>query len=108
MSTKPTGPAPVRLTRGCHLAEVKLNVAVSQLSWISTSLEAACLRLGERSLRPHVLSVAYVSVDHRLACIVEAGCVEDVHRLFDVALLPSARVVGATVVALHPRARRMR
>ena len=40
-----------------------------------------------------VLSAAYIPDDDRLSCIVEAGCVEDVHRLFGVALLPSVRVV---------------
>lgn len=76
-----------------------MRVEESELSWISKSLDAACLRVQGNSLRPKVLSAAYIPDDDRLSCIVEAGCVEDVHRMFGVALLPSARVVGATVVA---------
>jgi hypothetical protein len=82
-------------------------VAESELSWISKSLNAACLRLRDSNLRPKVLSAAYIPDDDRLSCIVEASCVEDIHRLFGVALLPSVRVVDATVVALRtPRRER--
>ena len=76
-------------------------MAESELSWISKSLNAACLRLRGSNLRPTVLSAAYIPDDDRLSCIVEAGCVEDIHRLFGVALLPSVRVVDATVVELR-------
>jgi hypothetical protein len=99
MKTQPPDGTPVHLTRRCYLAEVKLRVAERELSWIRKSLDAACLRVGGNSLRPKVLSAVYVSDDDRLSCIVEAGCADDVHRMFGVALLPSARVVGATVVA---------
>lgn len=85
-----------------------MTVAVSELSWISTSLNTACLRLRGSNRRTQVLSAAYIPDDDRLSCIVEAGCVEDVHHLFGVALLPSARVVGATVVALRAPRRRLR
>ena len=101
MRTKAPALTPVRPTRRCYLAEVKLTVAESELSWISTSLNTACRRLRGSGRRPQVLSVAYIPDDDRLSCLVEAGCVEDVHRLFGVALLPSVRVFDATVVALR-------
>ncbi len=72
----------------------------SELSWISKSLNAACLRLRGCGLRAEVLSAVYIPDEDRLSCIVEAGCVEDVHRLFGVALLPSVQIVDAIVVAL--------
>ena len=107
MRTKPPAQTPARLTRRCYLAEVRLRVAESELSWISNSLNAACLRLRGSKLPPKVLSAAYIPDDDRLSCIVEAGCVEDIHHLFGVALLPSVRVVDATVVALRtPRRKR--
>jgi hypothetical protein len=101
MRTRPATLTPTRLTARRYLAEVKLRVAESELSWIGKSLNAACLRLRDGNLPPEILSAAYISHDDRLVCIVEAGCVEDVHRLFGVAMLPSARVVGATLVALQ-------
>ncbi|MFZ0181327.1 MAG: hypothetical protein WAL84_15885 [Candidatus Dormiibacterota bacterium] len=84
---------------------MRLRLAESELSWISKSLNAACLRVRGSDLRPEVLSAAYIPDEDRLSCIVEAGCVEDIHRLFGVALLPSVRVVDATVVALRTRRR---
>ena len=107
MRTKPPAQTPARLTRRCYLAEVRLRVAASELSWISNSLNAACLRLRGSKLPPKVLSAAYIPDEDMLSCIVEAGCVEDIHRLFGVALLPPVRVVEATVVALRtPRRKR--
>jgi len=86
---------------------VKLRGAESELSWISKSLNAACLRLRDGDRLPEVLSVAYIPDDDRLACIVEARCARDVRRLFGVALLPSVRVADATVIALQtPRRER--
>ena len=82
-------------------------MAESELSWIRNSLNAACLRLRGSKLPPKVLSAAYIPDEDMLSCIVEAGCVEDIHRLFGVALLPPVRVVEATVVALRtPRRKR--
>jgi hypothetical protein len=101
MRTKPPAQTPARLTRRCYLADVRLRAAESELSWIGKSLNAACLRFRGSNLRPEVLSAAYIPDDDRLACIVEAECAGDVHQLFGVALLPSVRVVDATVVALR-------
>jgi hypothetical protein len=101
MRTKSPAQTPACPTRRCYLAEVRLRVAESELSWTSKSLAAACLRVRGRNLRPKVLSAAYIPDEERLSCIVEAGCVEDIHQLFGVALLPSVRVVEATVVALR-------
>jgi hypothetical protein len=101
MRTGPPAQTPAHLNRRRYLAEVSLRVADSEISWISKSLNAACLRLEGGDLRPKVLSAAYISTDGRLSCIVEAECVEDIDRLFGVALLPSVRVVEATVVALR-------
>lgn len=99
MRTKATALTPAGLTRRCYLGEVRLRVAESELSWIGNSLNTACRRLRGRGLWPRLLCVAYLPDDDRLSCLVEAGCVEDVHRLFGVALLPPVRVVDAIVVA---------
>jgi hypothetical protein len=102
MRTKLATLTSARAALRCYLAEVKLSVTETELSWIGKSLHAASLRLRGSTCSVEVLSAAYIPEDHRLSCIVEAGCAEDVHRLLGVALLPSARVVGATVVALQP------
>ncbi len=101
MRTKPQTLAPTRITRRCYVAEVNIRVTASEIAWIGNSLHAACLRLRDSGAPPEVLSAAYVSTDGRLVCIVDAGCLEDVHRLFGVALLPPARVVAAAVVTMH-------
>ena len=98
--TKAPVQMPTRLTRRYYLAEVKLRVAENDFSWISRSLNAACLRVRSNNRRPEVLSAAYIPDDGRLSCIVKAEGVEDIHRLFGDALLPSARVVDAIVVTL--------
>jgi hypothetical protein len=41
--------------------------------------------------------------DGRLLCIVEAARREDVLRLFEIALLPSAQVLDVVIIELHPR-----
>ena len=76
-----------------------MRVTTSDLSWISKSLDAACLRVRGSNPRPKVLSVLYIPDGDRLSCIVEAACVADIDQLFGVALLPSARVLDAIVVA---------
>lgn len=101
MKTKAPALTPIRPTPRCYLVEVRLKVAESELSWIGNSLNTACRRLRGTGLRPRVLSVAYIPDDDRLSCLVEAGCAEDVHRLFGVALLPSVRVFDAIVIALR-------
>jgi hypothetical protein len=45
-----------------------------------------------------ILSAVYVPDDGRLSCVVNAASREDVHRLFEIALLPSARVLEVMVV----------
>jgi hypothetical protein len=99
MATKRPPQTPGRLAQRCYLAEVRLRVIESELSWIGSSLVAACLRLRGSGLRSEVLSAVYIPDEELLSCIVKAGCVEDVQRLFGVALLPSVRVVGAIVLA---------
>jgi len=75
------------------MAEVRLRVeAGTDLSWIRHSLDAACRRVdGTPALK--ILSAVHVTADGRLSCIVTAAGREDVLRLFEIALLPSARVL---------------
>ncbi len=101
MRSKPTALTPIRPTQRCYLAEVKLKVAESELSWIGNSLNTACRCLRGTGPPPRMLSVAYIPDDDRLSCLVEAGSVEDIHRLFGNALLPSVRVLDAIVIALR-------
>jgi hypothetical protein len=101
MRTKPPGQSPARVTRRCFLAEVRLRVTAGDLSWMNKSLAAACLRVRGSNLRPEILSAVYIPDDDRLSCVVEAACAGDIHQLFGSALLPSVRVVEATVVALR-------
>jgi hypothetical protein len=75
-----------------------VRVAEGDLSWISRSLDAARMRLRPRL---EILSAMYIRDDGLLSCLVEAGSVEDVRRLFGAALLPSVRVVDALVVPLQ-------
>jgi hypothetical protein len=70
---------------------------------MNKSLAAACLRVRGSSRRPEVLSAVYIPDDDRLSCIVEACCVGEIHQLFGVALLPSARVLDVIVVASQRR-----
>ncbi len=88
----------------CYLAELRLRVdSQADISWIGQSLEAAC-----RRLEGQVLSAVYVRDDCRLACVVKAGSKAAVHRLLEIALLPSARVcevvqvLGGTNLAGDP------
>jgi hypothetical protein len=76
------------------MAEVRLRVeAGTDLSWIRKSLDAACRRVHGASPRLKILSAVHVMDDGRLSCIVTAAGREDVQRLFEIALLPSARVL---------------
>jgi hypothetical protein len=76
------------------MAEVKLRVeAGTDLSWIRQSLDAACRRVGGTSPGLKILSAVHVKDEGRLSCIVMAAGREDVQRLFEIALLPSARVL---------------
>jgi hypothetical protein len=76
-----------------YMAEVRLRVeAGADLSWIRQSLDAASRRVdGTPALK--ILSAVHVMADGRLSCIVTAAGREDVVRLFEIALLPSARVL---------------
>ena len=77
-----------------YMAELKLRVdAGTDLSWIRQSLDAACRRLDGASPGLKILSAIHIPDDGRLSCIVTAAGREDVVRLFEIALLPSARVL---------------
>ena len=76
-----------------YMAEVRLKVrAGTDISWIGQSLDAACRRLDGLSPGRRILSAVYVQADGRLSCILSAASREDVHRLLEIALLPSATV----------------
>jgi hypothetical protein len=77
-----------------YMAEVKLRVdAGTDLSWIRQSLDAACRRVNGASPGLRIVSAVHIPDDGRLSCIVTAAGHEDVLRLFEIALLPSARVL---------------
>jgi len=83
----------------CYLAEVRLRVEASEdLSWIRRSLDAACRRLSATNSTLQILSVVHIADDDRLSCIVAAAGLEHVQHLFDIALLPSARVLEVQVL----------
>ena len=87
----------------CYIAEVKLRAeAGSDLSWGSQSLDAACRRLQAIGPSAHILSTVHIPDDGLLSCIVRAARREDVLRLFEISLLPSARVVDVVVVEANP------
>lgn len=76
------------------MAELNLRVgAGTDISWIRQSLDAACRRVDDTSPGVKILSAVHVAADGRLSCVVMAANREDVRRLFEIALLPSARVL---------------
>jgi hypothetical protein len=76
------------------MAELNLRVdAGTDISWIRQSLDAACRRVDSTSPGVKILSAVHVAADGRLSCVVRAANREDVRRLFEIALLPSARVL---------------
>lgn len=76
------------------MAEIRLQVNVgTDLSWIRRSLDAAWRRIDGPSSGLKILSAVHVMDEGRLSCIVMAASREDVQRLFEIALLPSARVL---------------
>jgi hypothetical protein len=83
----------------CYMAEVRLQAeAGTDLSWVGQSLDAACRRLQGVGPSPQILSTVHVPDDGRLSCIVRAASRDDVLRLFEISLLPSARVLDVVVV----------
>ena len=83
----------------CYMVEVKLQAeAGTDLSWVSQSLDAACRRLQVVGPSPQIVSTVHVPDDGRLSCIVRAASRDDVLHLFEISLLPSARVVDVVVV----------
>jgi hypothetical protein len=76
------------------MAEVRLRAeAGTDLSWIRQSLDAAYRRVDGTSPGLRIVSAVHVMDEGRLSCIVTAASREDVQRLFEIALLPSARVL---------------
>ena len=81
------------------IAEVRLRVeAGTDLSWIRQSLDAASRRIDGSSPGLKILSAVHVMADGRLSCIVRAAGRDEVLRLFEIALLPSARVLEVVEV----------
>ena len=77
-----------------YIAEVRLRVeAGTDISRIRKCLDAACRRVDGASPGLKILSSVHIPYDGRLSCIVKAAGREDVLRLFEIALLPSARVL---------------
>ena len=77
-----------------YIAEVRLRVeAGTDISWIRKCLDAACGRVDGASPGLKILSSVHIPYNGRLSCIVTAAGREDVLRLFEIALLPSARVL---------------
>ncbi len=76
------------------MAEVRLRVeAGTDLSWIRKSLDAAQRRVGGACPGLSIVSAVLVMDEGRLSCNVAAAGREDVERFFEIALLPSARVL---------------
>jgi hypothetical protein len=93
-----------RVGSQCCLAEVTLRVSAgSDLTWVTESLAAAGQRLEGSRPRPRVISAVYVPDDSQLMCVVEAASSEDVQHLFEMALLPSARIRDVVAVAVNPQ-----
>lgn len=83
----------------CYVVDVKLRVQTeTDLSWIRQSLDAACRRLGSIAPDLQILSAVHIRDEDRLSFVLRAADPEDVHRLFEIALLPSARILEAAVV----------
>jgi hypothetical protein len=87
-----SSPEPPLASRHRYLVEIHLPIE-ADVSWAGRSLHAACLRLSSGGRLAQVLSVVYRPADQRLSSIVAAACREDVRELFEMALLPPARVL---------------
>ena len=81
-----------------YLAEIRWSGQDTRnLDWIGRSLDAACRRLRGTD-RPHVIAAGYSPEERRLVCVVQAANGEVVRRLFEIALLPSARILDVVEV----------
>jgi len=77
-----------------YRAEVMLQVGTgADVTWIRQSLDAACRRLRPTCPSLRILSAIHVPGDGRLSCVVTAARREHVQRLFEIALLPWARIL---------------
>jgi hypothetical protein len=89
----------------CYLAEVTLRVLPGRdLEWIRDSLDAACRRLDDTSPSLEIVSAVHTLDNGRLWCLIRAASRENVLRLFEIALLPSARILEAVVVRTNSSA----
>lgn len=59
---------------------------------MATSIDSACERLRRGGRNPLVLTALYSEADERLTCVVTAANTSDVRDIFEIALLPPARV----------------
>ena len=92
-----SAPDPAQASSHRYSAEIQLPIeAEGDVLWIGRSLNAAGLRLRRGNRFAQVLSVVYSHADQRLSCTVAATCREDVRDLFEIALLPPARVLEET------------
>lgn len=81
-----------------YLAEIRWSGQDTRdLEWIGRSLDAACRRLRGAD-RPQVIVAGYSPEERRLVCVVQAANGEVVRRLFEIALLPSARILDVVEV----------
>lgn len=81
-----------------YLAEIRWSGQNTRdLEWIGRSLDAACRRLRGAD-RPKVIGAGYIPEERRLVCVVRAANGEVVRRLFEIALLPSARILDVVEV----------
>jgi hypothetical protein len=85
-------------TKSKYLAEIRWSGQNTRdLEWIGRSLDAACRRLRGAN-RPQVIGAGYSPEERRLVCVVQAANREVVRRLFEIAPLPSARILDLVEV----------
>ena len=99
VTTQDADPVPARVTTHRYLAELRLPIQGERdLSWIGRSLHAACRRLGVTSPCPLIVSAVYSPADERLVCMLDATSCKSVRDLFEIALLPPARILDVVEV----------
>ncbi len=59
---------------------------------MARSLDSACQRLSVGGRCPLVLAALFSQADKRLTCLLAAAHADDVRDLFEIALMPPARV----------------